>query len=98
MSGPGSSPLSLARSFLFVPGNRPERFAKALASGADGLDHVRRLIADAPEFLNAEGLLVVEIGHQRAVLEAAFPDIPFVWLDLPGGDSYVFVVRREDLL
>jgi len=32
------------------------------------------------------------------VLEAAFPDIPFVWLDLPGGDSYVFVVRREDLL
>ena len=59
---------------------------------------MRRLIADAPEFLNAEGLLVVEIGHQRAVLEAAFPDIPFVWLDLPGGDSYVFVVRREDLL
>ena len=37
MSGPGSSPLSLARSFLFVPGNRPERFAKALASGADAV-------------------------------------------------------------
>jgi citrate lyase subunit beta/citryl-CoA lyase len=37
MSGPGPSPLSLARSFLFVPGNRPERFAKALASGADAV-------------------------------------------------------------
>lgn len=37
MSGPGSSPLSLARSFLFVPGHRPERFAKALASGADAV-------------------------------------------------------------
>ncbi|PUE33581.1 CoA ester lyase [Limnohabitans sp. Jir72] len=32
-----SSALALARSFLFVPGNRPERFAKALASGADAV-------------------------------------------------------------
>jgi citrate lyase subunit beta/citryl-CoA lyase len=37
MSGPEPSPLSLARSFLFVPGHRPERFAKALASGADAV-------------------------------------------------------------
>ncbi|WP_353246990.1 CoA ester lyase [Limnohabitans sp.] len=29
--------LALARSFLFVPGHRPERFAKALASGADAV-------------------------------------------------------------
>jgi citrate lyase beta subunit len=26
---------ALARTYLFVPGTRPERFAKALASGAD---------------------------------------------------------------
>ncbi|MDE2624033.1 MAG: 50S ribosomal protein L3 N(5)-glutamine methyltransferase [Betaproteobacteria bacterium] len=69
----------------------------ALASGPDGLDHVRRLIAEAPVHLKPGGLLVVEIGHQRAVLEAAFPEIPWVWLDLPGGDSYVFAVCREDL-
>lgn len=30
-------PISLARSFLFVPATRPERFAKALASGADAV-------------------------------------------------------------
>ena len=87
-----------AKAMAELPNEYRSEPEMALASGADGLDHVRRLIADAPEFLNAEGLLVVEIGHQRAVLEAAFPDIPFVWLDLPGGDSYVFVVRREDLL
>jgi citrate lyase subunit beta/citryl-CoA lyase len=29
--------INFARSFLFVPGNRPERFAKALASGADAV-------------------------------------------------------------
>ena len=32
-----SSLLTEARSFLFVPGNRPERFDKALASPADGV-------------------------------------------------------------
>ncbi len=32
-----SKPLASARSFLFVPANRPERFAKALASGADAV-------------------------------------------------------------
>lgn len=69
----------------------------ALASGQDGLDHVRRLIAQAPACLKPGGLLVVEIGHQRAALEAAFPNVPWVWLDLPGGDSYVFAVCREDL-
>ena len=37
MSGPEPSPLSLARSFMFVPGHRPERFAKALASGTDAV-------------------------------------------------------------
>ncbi len=70
----------------------------ALESGADGLDHVRRLLADAPKFLKPEGLLVVEVGHQRDALEDAFPHLPLVWLALPAGDSYVFVVRREDLV
>ena len=80
----------------------PEEYLKepqlALASGVDGLDHVRRLLADAPKFLKAEGLLVVEVGHQRDALEAVFPHLPLIWLDLPAGDSYVFVVRREDLV
>jgi len=30
-------PTSLVRSALFVPGSRPERFTKALASGADAV-------------------------------------------------------------
>lgn len=37
MSGSAGRPLALARSFLFVPATRPERFAKALASGADAV-------------------------------------------------------------
>ncbi len=72
--------------------------AMALGSGSDGLDHARRLIENAAHYLKPGGILVVEIGHQRLRLEAAFPHIPWVWLDLPGGDGYVFLVRREDLM
>lgn len=37
MSVSAQPTLALARSFLFVPGHRPERFAKALASGAEAV-------------------------------------------------------------
>lgn len=70
----------------------------ALASGEDGLDHIRRLIQEAPQHLAKDGLLLVEIGHNRAALENAFPELPFLFLSLPGGDDYVFVLRREELV
>ena len=69
----------------------------ALASGEDGLEHIRRIIADAPGHLNPGGLLIAEIGHNRDALEAAFPQLPFVWLDTSGGDEYVFLLRHEDI-
>jgi len=69
----------------------------ALASGEDGLAHIRRILADAPRHLNPGGLLIAEIGHNRDALEAAFPQLPFVWLETSGGDEFVFLLRREDL-
>ncbi|MEQ1661438.1 MAG: 50S ribosomal protein L3 N(5)-glutamine methyltransferase [Thiobacillus sp.] len=68
----------------------------ALASGKDGLDHIRTLLADAPAHLNSGGLLIAEIGHNRDALEAAFPDLPFIWLETSGGDAFVFMLRKED--
>jgi ribosomal protein L3 glutamine methyltransferase len=70
----------------------------ALAGGTDGLAVVRRIIAAAPGHLTDDGLLVVEIGHNRAALEAAYPRLPFVWLDTSAGDEHVFLLRRADLL
>lgn len=70
----------------------------ALAGGTDGLAVVRRIIAAAPEHLTDDGLLVVEIGHNRAALEAAYPRLPFVWLDTSAGDEHVFLLRRADLV
>ena len=47
--------------------------------------------------LNAGGFLVVEIGHNRAALEAAYPAVPFTWLETHAGDGFVFLLRREEL-
>ena len=57
----------------------------------------RRLLAEAAEHLNPGGILAVEIGHNREIVEAAFPDLPFQWLSTRGGDDMVFLLRREDL-
>ncbi len=69
----------------------------ALASGEDGLDLTRAILAAARRHLKPQGLLVVEIGHNREALEAAFPATPFTWLDTSAGDQYVFLLHREEL-
>ncbi|TCP12101.1 [LSU ribosomal protein L3P]-glutamine N5-methyltransferase [Crenobacter luteus] len=70
----------------------------ALGSGEDGLDHTRAILAEAAARLNPKGVLLVEIGHNREVLEAAYPQLPFVWLETSGGDGFVFLLTREDLV
>lgn len=70
----------------------------ALGSGQDGLDATREIILQAAKFLNPKGVLLVEIGHNRDVLEAAYPELPFTWLETSGGDGFVFLLTREQLL
>ncbi len=70
----------------------------ALGSGEDGLDATRQILLHAAKFLNPHGVLLVEIGHNRDVLEAAYPELPFVWLETSGGDGFVFLLTREQLL
>jgi ribosomal protein L3 glutamine methyltransferase len=69
----------------------------ALAAGADGLDVVRRILAEAGAHLNPGGLLAIEVGHNQHLVEAAFPDLPMVWLDTEHAEGKVFLVTREDL-
>ena len=71
--------------------------ALALGSGEDGLDATRQILERGKSHLNPGGLLVVEIGHNRDMLEAAYPALPFTWLDTESGDQFVFMLRREDL-
>ena len=69
----------------------------ALGSGQDGLDVVRRILAQARQHLNPAGALVVEIGHNRERIEAAFPHLSFTWLETSAGDQHVFLLRCEEL-
>ena len=70
----------------------------ALGSGHDGLDATRIILKHAAQHLTENGVLIVEIGHNRDVLEAAYPDLPFTWLDVSAGDEFVFMLHRNDLL
>lgn len=69
----------------------------AHAGGEDGLDIVRRIIAEAPAFLNPGGGLLCEIGRGRTTLESAFPRIPFDFIDTEESEGEVFFVTREAL-
>ena len=69
----------------------------ALAAGEDGLDIVRRILAEAGPMLSKDGVLVVEIGHNREALELAYPDLPFTWLETSGGEGFVFLLNAVDL-
>ncbi len=69
----------------------------ALASGEDGLQHIRRILAEAFAHLNPGGYLVVELGHNRAALETAFPQLEFTWPELSAGCDSVFLIQREQL-
>ncbi|MFH1870433.1 MAG: 50S ribosomal protein L3 N(5)-glutamine methyltransferase [Pseudomonadota bacterium] len=71
--------------------------ALALAAGPDGLDIVRRILAEARAHLNPRGVLAVEVGHNQDLVTAAFPDLPAVWLDTENAEGKVFLVTREDL-
>jgi ribosomal protein L3 glutamine methyltransferase len=68
-----------------------------LASGRDGLDAVRAILADARRHLTAHGILVVEVGNSEGALLRAFPRLPFIWPQITMGGGGVFVLRARDL-
>jgi ribosomal protein L3 glutamine methyltransferase len=69
----------------------------ALAGGADGMDLVRKIVAGAKEHLTPNGILMVEIGNERAFAEAAFPDLPLTWVSTSAGDDMVFLLTADQL-
>jgi ribosomal protein L3 glutamine methyltransferase len=69
----------------------------ALAGGADGMDLVRRIVDGARTRLQPGGILVVEVGNERAHAEAAFPDLELAWLSTSAGDDMVFMLTAEQL-
>lgn len=69
----------------------------ALGGGEDGMDLVRTIIHGAKERLTPDGILIVEIGHERAYAEAAFPELEFTWVSTSAGDDMVFLLTADQL-
>lgn len=69
----------------------------AHAGGADGLDLVRRILAEAGKHLNPGGTLIVEFGSGREILEADYPNLPFLWLDTANARGEVFALQADAL-
>ncbi|ACC70534.1 50S ribosomal protein L3 N(5)-glutamine methyltransferase [Paraburkholderia phymatum] len=86
-----------AESMKALPPEYQHEPAMALAGGADGMDIVRRIIANARNWLTDDGVLVVEIGNERAHVEAAFGGLDLVWMSTSAGDDNVFLIQASDL-
>lgn len=69
----------------------------ALGSGEEGLDHTIRIINEAKRYLNDDGILIVEIGHNKEVLLNKFPKLKFQWLDVSLGNDFVLMLQKSQL-
>ena len=83
-------------------GKLPEEYRAepelALAGGADGMDCIRQLFKALPAKLKPNGVLVLEIGNEKAYFEAAFPTLPVFWLETSSGDEQVLLVTQRALM
>jgi len=79
-----------ARGMAKLPPEYRHEPRMALAAGPDGLDLVRRILAEAPQHLRKGAGLVCEIGRGRQPLERAYPGTDFLWLDTEQSSGEVF--------
>lgn len=86
-----------APSMAALPAEYQNEPQLALGSGVAGLDHTHTILREAANYLNDDGILIVEIGHNRDALEAAYPNIVFTWLEVSSGNEFVFLLTKSQL-
>ena len=86
-----------AASMRKLPAEYHAEPALALAGGEDGMDLIREIIANAPDYLSERGALVLETGNEVEHFHKAFPQIPVIWMEVSAGDEQVLLIQAEDL-
>ena len=85
------------RSMEALPKEYQAEPALALDGGFDGMDFVRRLLSEVSAKMSAHGVLVLEIGNERAHFDTAFGALEAVWLETSAGEDQVMLLTRETL-
>jgi len=86
-----------ATSMSTLPAEYQAEPALALAGGDDGMDLIRRIIAQAPDHLSERGAILLEIGNEYENFKKAFPQIPVIWMEVSAGEEQVLLIQAEDL-
>ncbi len=69
----------------------------ALFAADDGLAFIKRILAGAAARLSARGLLVLDAGGTWPAVDAAFPALPIVWVELAHGGDGIGVITQPEL-
>ena len=79
----------------------PEEFRHepmmALEAGQDGLILVKRILAQASDYLSENGVLVCEVGNSMVHLIEQYPSVPFKWMEFENGGDGVFALTKAQL-
>ena len=84
-----------AEDFADMPAEYQHEPELGLACGDDGLNLVRRMLAEAADHLTEKGLLIVEVGNSQVHVESLYPEVDFAWLDFERGGHGVFMLTAE---
>jgi ribosomal protein L3 glutamine methyltransferase len=93
-----NSPYVTTQEFAALPPEYRHEPRLGLIAGEDGLDFALRILRGAPDHLNENGLLIVEVGEAEHALNDLLPQVPFVWIEFKVGAMGVFAIGRRELL
>lgn len=84
-----------AEDFADMPAEYHHEPALGLACGDDGLDLVRRMLAEAADHLTERGSLVIEVGNSQVHVAELYPEVDFTWLEFDHGGHGVFLLSAQ---